>query len=346
MQDELKRALRWTDSRETDPMPTASQSPSYKWIALSNTTLGVLMATVNSSILLIALPDIFRGIHIDPLAPGNTNYLLWMILSFLVVTAVLVGRGPPLAPDEPGAKRSTSLGGKVSEGGGRGSERVVCVEDASHIRRWSTNRVEAFSDAVFAIAITLLVLEINVEPRDYQHLARALLDEWPSYLAYVTSFLTVGAVWLAHHSLFARLRFVDAKLMRINIALLMVAAFLPFPTTVLATAIEHSRSAERTAVILYGATAAAIDLLLAAAWRHAARERELVASDEGVALVPPTPLRAGRGAVLYGLAVVLGVLVLPRLAAVGYLLVALRAIFLSGGEGRLTFAVPGRERRG
>jgi MFS family permease len=63
---------------------------SYKWIALSNTTLGVLMATVNSSILLIALPDIFRGIHIDPLAPGNTNYLLWMILSFLVVTAVLV----------------------------------------------------------------------------------------------------------------------------------------------------------------------------------------------------------------------------------------------------------------
>jgi MFS family permease len=62
----------------------------YKWIALSNTTLGVLMATVNSSILLIALPDIFRGIHIDPLAPGNTNYLLWLILSFLVVTAVLV----------------------------------------------------------------------------------------------------------------------------------------------------------------------------------------------------------------------------------------------------------------
>jgi MFS family permease len=63
---------------------------SYKWIALSNTTLGVLMATLNASILLIALPDIFRGIHLDPLAPGNTNYLLWMILSFLVVTAVLV----------------------------------------------------------------------------------------------------------------------------------------------------------------------------------------------------------------------------------------------------------------
>ncbi|GAA3225219.1 MFS transporter [Pseudonocardia petroleophila] len=62
----------------------------YKWIALSNTTLGLLMATINSSIVLIALPDIFRGIGIDPLAPGNTGYLLWMIMGFLVVTAVLV----------------------------------------------------------------------------------------------------------------------------------------------------------------------------------------------------------------------------------------------------------------
>ncbi|MES1246284.1 MAG: MFS transporter [Actinomycetota bacterium] len=62
----------------------------YKWIALSNTTLGMLMATINSSILLIALPDIFRGIHIDPLAPGNTSYLLWMILGFMVVMAVLL----------------------------------------------------------------------------------------------------------------------------------------------------------------------------------------------------------------------------------------------------------------
>ena len=62
----------------------------YKWVALSNTTLGMLIATINASILLIALPDIFRGIHIDPLAPGNTSYLLWLILSFLVVMAVLL----------------------------------------------------------------------------------------------------------------------------------------------------------------------------------------------------------------------------------------------------------------
>ncbi len=64
--------------------------PHYKWIALSNTTLGVLMATINQSIVLIALPDIFRGIGLDPLSPGNTSYLLWMFMGFLVVSAVLV----------------------------------------------------------------------------------------------------------------------------------------------------------------------------------------------------------------------------------------------------------------
>ncbi|HLN05783.1 MAG TPA: MFS transporter [Acidimicrobiales bacterium] len=62
----------------------------YKWVALSNTTLGVLMATLDSSIMLIAMPDIFRGIHLDPLQPGNSFYLLWMILSFLIVSSVLV----------------------------------------------------------------------------------------------------------------------------------------------------------------------------------------------------------------------------------------------------------------
>ena len=66
------------------------QGPHYKWIALSNTTLGVLMATINLSIVLIALPDIFRGIKLNPLAPGNTGYLLWMIMGFMVVSAVLV----------------------------------------------------------------------------------------------------------------------------------------------------------------------------------------------------------------------------------------------------------------
>src|ERR1700753_1932129 len=82
----------------TGPAPGAQQfdyhgnpvPANYKWIALSNTTLGVLIATINASILLISLPDIFKGMDINPLLPSNTNYLLWLILGFLVVTAVLV----------------------------------------------------------------------------------------------------------------------------------------------------------------------------------------------------------------------------------------------------------------
>ena len=80
----------------TDPAaggaPGAASEPgrNYKWIALSNTTLGVLMVMINQSIVLIALPDIFRGIHLDPLDPANTSYLLWMLMGFMVVTAVLV----------------------------------------------------------------------------------------------------------------------------------------------------------------------------------------------------------------------------------------------------------------
>jgi MFS family permease len=77
----------------------------YKWIALSNTTIGMLMATINASIMLIALPDIFRGIGVNPLQPGNTSLLLWLIMGYLVVTAVLVvsfGRlGAPGSPRHP-----------------------------------------------------------------------------------------------------------------------------------------------------------------------------------------------------------------------------------------------------
>lgn len=83
----------------TDPTPTEtrerrlrwdSDHPRYKWVALSNTTLGMLMATVNASIVMISLPAIFRGIGLDPLAPANIGYLLWMLMGYLVATAVLV----------------------------------------------------------------------------------------------------------------------------------------------------------------------------------------------------------------------------------------------------------------
>jgi uncharacterized membrane protein len=200
--------------------------------------------------------------------------------------------------------------------------------------RWSTGRVEAFSDGVFAIAITLLVLEIQIPPEDYDHLWRAIAHEWPSYLAYVTSFLTVGGVWLAHHRLFSHLRFIDPHLMRLNILLLMLAAFLPFPTGLLAEAFDASREAERAAVVVYGVTAGLIEMIMGAAWRYAATQPSLL---DGDAPPPRGALeRHGLPALVYGVGIVLAVLVFPRLGAVLYLLVAARAVLTPAGELRLT----------
>ena len=200
--------------------------------------------------------------------------------------------------------------------------------------QWSTSRVEAFSDGVMAIAITLLVLEIGVDPDALADPWRALADEWPSYLAYVTSFLTVGSVWLAHHSLFSRLRAVDATLMRLNIALLMLVAFLPFPTQLMADALSQSEVAERMAVVVYGALALAIELLLAAMSAHVRKEPELASAPE-----PPVRAAARRrgcvSVVLYPLGIVLAVLAFPGLAVFAYLVVAVRAVASAQGEGRI-----------
>ena len=73
---------------KTNSLPSGNDR--YRWVALSNTTLGLLISTINSSILLISIPDIFRGIHLDPLAPGNTAYFLWTLMGFMLVTSVLV----------------------------------------------------------------------------------------------------------------------------------------------------------------------------------------------------------------------------------------------------------------
>jgi uncharacterized membrane protein len=93
--------------------------------------------------------------------------------------------------------------------------------------RWATGRVEAFSDGVIAIAITLLVLEIHVPPSDFENLWRGIAHQWPSYLAFAMSFLTIGAFWLLHHGVFSRLRYADARIMRLNLLLLMAITFLP-----------------------------------------------------------------------------------------------------------------------
>jgi uncharacterized membrane protein len=204
--------------------------------------------------------------------------------------------------------------------------------------RWETGRVEAFSDGVFAIAITLLVLEIRVDPGDFGDLRHALAREWPAYLAYVTSFLTVGSVWIAHHGLFVRLRYVDPVLLRLNLLLLMAASFLPFPTGVLAESFHASDEAERVAVVFYGAAALVIELLLRAAVRYAASKPELTLPGPGAAVPRDAHgWRAAIGSALYSVSILAGVFVFPRLAAAAYLLVAVRGVLVVGGEGRLGF---------
>jgi uncharacterized membrane protein len=116
-------------------------------------------------------------------------------------------------------------------------------------------RVEAFSDGIFAIAATLLILNVQV-PRSSESgwLAQQLLDLWPSYLAYAASFITIGVMWLNHHALFARVARVDRTLVVLNLCMLGVIAFLPFPTQVLGTRIGAPHDAT-PAALLYSITA-------------------------------------------------------------------------------------------
>src|ERR671937_1127352 len=93
-----------------------------------------------------------------------------------------------------------------------------------------TARLEAFSDGVFSIAATLLVLELRVPAPDPVGLAAALLRQWPSYAVYAVSFLTIGIIWVNHHALFDLLRKVDRPLLFLNLLLLLCVAAVPFPT--------------------------------------------------------------------------------------------------------------------
>jgi len=117
-----------------------------------------------------------------------------------------------------------------------------------------STRVEAFSDGVIAIAITLLVLELRVptlDPTNPGQLASELLHDWPHYSAYVISFLVIGVMWVNHHSVFRDIVRVDRMLMFLNLLLLLSIAVIPFPTAVVAQYITGERSDARAAAVLY-----------------------------------------------------------------------------------------------
>ena len=92
------------------------------------------------------------------------------------------------------------------------------------MNRWDTGRLEAFSDGVFAIAITLLVLELHVPPAAFDNLWRGFVQQWPSYLAYATSFITIGGFWFAHHGIFRRLQYANRRVRLVNLLFLTALA--------------------------------------------------------------------------------------------------------------------------
>lgn len=196
--------------------------------------------------------------------------------------------------------------------------------------RWDTGRTEAFSDGVFAIAITLLILEVNVPETAFDNLWRGILDQWPSYLAYATSFITIGGLWLAHHGLFRRLQFANRRLMLINLGLLMAVSFLPFPTKLMAEAI-HDSDAERAAVIFYGAALLVVSSLLSALWASVTLDRNLlkpeVSEDEVTAITRATAPNIG----FYAAVTVLALLA-PVAAVFGFLVVAVAAVLRAKGD--------------
>jgi len=132
-----------------------------------------------------------------------------------------------------------------------------------------TARVEAFSDGVFAIAITLLVLEIHVPPSDDKRLVAELLKLWPSYLAFLASFMTIGIMWLNHHRLFTLIKTSDDGLIVINLAVLLGITWIPFPTALVA---EHLKRAEGVAAgVLYASSFAVIAVMYNLMWRYAVK---------------------------------------------------------------------------
>jgi uncharacterized membrane protein len=172
-----------------------------------------------------------------------------------------------------------------------------------------TTRAEAFSDGVLAIIITLLVLDLRVPPHQPGSLLPALLHQWPTYLAYVTSYLYIAVVWLNHKAAFFRIRALNRPAHWANLLVLFTTALLPWPTSVLADAVaEENRLDAKVAVGLY----ALVGALLCASWllffHVLSRHPELLESGVERNFFAHERPRALIGTVLYIVAGVVGVL--------------------------------------
>jgi uncharacterized membrane protein len=185
-----------------------------------------------------------------------------------------------------------------------------------------TGRLETFSDGVFAIAATLLVLEFSVTST--KNLGPHLLHLWPSYLAYVTSFLTIGIIWMNHHHTVSLLGRIDRTMLFVNNVLLLTVAFLPFPTGLVGKAIQQGHG-EQAAALAYAGTLVVMAGLHQVWWRYARVNRRLIADG-----TPDSALRAVDRAYLPGIPMYGAVFLLAFLSplAAVFLTLAIAAFYL------------------
>jgi uncharacterized membrane protein len=168
-----------------------------------------------------------------------------------------------------------------------------------------TDRLEIFSDAVIAIAITLLVLDIKVPDSRDGRLVHDLLQQWPSYLAFVLSFTVIGIMWVSHHSMFERIRLVDRGLLFMNLWLLLGIAFLPFPTALLAEYARQGGSNSHAAAAIYSATMALIGLAFLSIWVHLSRHPTLLGDNASPASLRRSINLSLVSPVVYGISIAL-----------------------------------------
>jgi uncharacterized membrane protein len=190
----------------------------------------------------------------------------------------------------------------------------------------SVGRLEAFSDGVLAIVITLLILDVKVPTSAEGHLGRALAAQWPQYAAYLVSFLIVGIIWLNHHATVQLLARADHTVQVLNLLLLLPVSVLPWPTAVLAEYVREGTAADqRIAVVLYGLCSCAMGLTFNLLWRYLMRHDELRRSDIDREALAVRNRRYNVGVWFYPVATLLGLLSVPLFLA---LMLALAVLYL------------------
>jgi len=202
----------------------------------------------------------------------------------------------------------------------------------------SKGRLEAFSDGVFAIAITLLVIEIVVPLHAGGHLLSALFHERPVYVAYFIAFMSIGIVWIEHSALTEALDHVDSGFQRLNLLLLLLVAFLPYPTRVMEeylSLVNDEHGGERTAVAFFGVVLFLMSLMLIVLGRYAEREG-LYGDDVADERIEENRLRyqLGPSLVLYAVATALG-LIQPYVGVTLYVLIGVYLLLPSRTVTRL-----------